>query len=42
MLWKLLRLQKLLDSLFEDGWVRIGLPEESAFTHLEAFELMQS
>ncbi len=28
MIWKLLGLQKKLDALFDDGWVRLGLPSE--------------
>lgn len=28
MLWKLLGLQKKLDALFDDGWVRLGLASE--------------
>jgi len=28
MLWKLLGLQKKLDALFDDGWVRLGLTSE--------------
>ena len=27
MFWNLFRLQPLLDSLFDDGWVSMGLPE---------------
>lgn len=26
MFWKLFRLQALLDALFDDGWLRLGLP----------------
>lgn len=28
MIWKLLGLQKKLDTLFDDGWVSLGLPTE--------------
>jgi len=27
MLWKWLSLQKLLDTLFDDSWFHLGLPE---------------
>lgn len=27
MLWKFLKLQTLLDTLFDDGWCGLGLPE---------------
>lgn len=27
MLWKLISLQKLLDTLFDEGWSCLGLPE---------------
>lgn len=30
MILKLLGLQKMLDSLFDDGWLSLGLPHESA------------
>ena len=42
MLWKLLGLQKILDSLFEDGWICLGLPEETSYDQIVAFELLQS
>ncbi len=29
MLWNLLGLQKMIDSLFDDGWCCLGLPEAS-------------
>jgi hypothetical protein len=29
MLWKYLKLQKMLDALFDDGWGCLGLPEVS-------------
>jgi hypothetical protein len=34
MIWKFLSLQKMLDSLFDDSWFRLGLPEshEIGFT----------
>jgi hypothetical protein len=34
MIWKFLRLQKLLDALFDDSWFSLGLPEgrEDCFT----------
>jgi hypothetical protein len=34
MIWKFLSLQKMLDSLFDDSWFSLGLPEayESSFT----------
>jgi hypothetical protein len=34
MIWKFLSLQKMLDSLFDDSWFSLGLPEshESGFT----------
>ncbi|MEY4345985.1 MAG: hypothetical protein RL032_1817 [Pseudomonadota bacterium] len=27
MIWKFLGLQKMLDSLFNEGWCHLGLPE---------------
>ena len=27
MLWKILKLQTLLDALFDEGWCGLGLPE---------------
>ena len=27
MLWKFLKLQTMLDTLFDDGWCGLGLPE---------------
>ncbi len=34
MVWKFLRLQNLLDALFDDSWFSLGLPEghEDCFT----------
>lgn len=39
MLWKYLGLQKMLDSLFDDGWCCLGLPEASYSVELLATEL---
>jgi hypothetical protein len=36
MLWKLLGLQKLLDSLFDDGWCTFWLPAGPGFSHDES------
>ncbi len=33
MIWKLLGLQRKLDALFDDGWVRLGLPTERSITY---------
>jgi hypothetical protein len=34
MLWKLITLQKLLDSIFDDGWCSLGLPESTAHAEI--------
>ncbi len=41
MFWNLFRLQTLLDSLFDDGWVILGLPEESSYDESAVLALMQ-
>ena len=35
MFWKLLGLQKKLDSLFDDGWIRLGLSSLRMSPYLE-------
>jgi len=42
MFWNFFRFQTLLDSLFDDGWVRLGLPERSAYDETAVHELMQN
>jgi hypothetical protein len=41
MMWKLIGLQKMLDSLFNDGWLSLGLPGTSGFAHESALDLAQ-
>lgn len=38
MFWKLLSLQKLLDSLFDDGWCALRLPEGHAYNTIQLAE----
>ncbi|MGI9134418.1 MAG: hypothetical protein ACR2I0_10835 [Rhodoferax sp.] len=42
MLFRLLGLQKILDSLFDGDWIRLALPESSACDELTAHELLHS
>ena len=42
MLWKLLGLQRMLDTLFDDGWICLGLPEESTCDETLTHELLQA
>lgn len=41
MLWKLLGLQKLLDSLFDDGWCAFWLPAGPVFSHDDSIAASQ-
>jgi hypothetical protein len=39
MFWKLFSLQRLLDSLFDDGWLALGLTRERQATEHEDAQL---
>lgn len=39
MFWKFLRLQKILDALFDDNWCTLGLPESTEGMELALSEL---
>lgn len=40
MIWNLFRLQALLDSLFDDGWVSMGVPEKIDYDESTVHALM--
>ncbi len=40
MFWKFLSLQKLLDSLFDDSWFDLGLPEGGVPMQLPLADLL--
>jgi hypothetical protein len=40
MFWNLFRLQALLDSLFDDGWLSMGVPEEIGYDESVVHALM--
>ena len=42
MLWKLLGLQRMLDNLFDNGWIHLGLPEESTYDEKLTHEMFQA
>jgi hypothetical protein len=41
MIWKFLRLQKLFDSIFDDRWILMGLPEQTAFDEISVCEILE-
>jgi len=40
MFWNLFRLQALLDSLFDDGWLSMGVPEKMGYDESAVLALM--
>lgn len=40
MFWKFLSLQKILDSLFDDSWFSLGLPEAQQDMDLALTEML--
>jgi hypothetical protein len=42
MMSKLLRLQRMLDALFDEGWICLGLPESSIGDEKLIQELLQA
>lgn len=40
MFWKFLNLQKLLDSLFDDSWFDLGLPQDAVRMQLPLADLL--
>jgi hypothetical protein len=41
MLWKLLGLQKVFDSLFDDAWISILLPSDLCYDYETSEKLLQ-
>jgi hypothetical protein len=42
MFWKLFGLQKILDSLFDDKWLCLGLPDDLGCDHEASEELLRA
>ena len=41
MLWKLFGLQKIIDALFDEGWICLGLPNDLSYDHETSQRLLQ-
>ena len=41
MLWKLFGLQKILDALFDDNWVCLGLPDNLNYDYETSEQFLQ-